>query len=96
MFTQESFCLQGILDDINEQDTSFLDSKHKHMQKSGAPPEKFRVLPGLFPIEFNVLQVELISKSYQSLVPALISIFLEMVWVPLKDGMSLFRLTDGS
>ena len=24
IFTQESFCLQGILNDINEQDTSFL------------------------------------------------------------------------
>ena len=33
-FTQESFCLQGILNDINEQDTSFLDCKHKHMMKS--------------------------------------------------------------
>ena len=36
---QETFYLQGILDDINEQDTSFLDCKHKHMMKSGAPPE---------------------------------------------------------
>ena len=36
---EESFNLQGILDDINEQDTSFLDCKHKHMMKSGAPPD---------------------------------------------------------
>ena len=36
--------LQGILDDINEQDTSFLDCKHKHKMKRGAPPEKFGVL----------------------------------------------------
>ena len=43
-FAQESFYLQGILDDINEQDTSFLDCKHKHIMKSGAPPDKFRVL----------------------------------------------------
>ena len=43
-FAQESFCVQGILDDINEQDTSFLDCKHKHMTKSGTPPEKFGVL----------------------------------------------------
>ena len=43
-FAQESFYLQGILDDINEQDTSFLDCKHKHMMKSGAPPDKFGVL----------------------------------------------------
>ena len=41
---QESFYLQGILDDINEQDTSFLDCKHKHMVKSGAPPDKYGVL----------------------------------------------------
>ena len=41
---QESFYLQGILDDTNEQDTSFLDCKHKHMMKSGAPPDKFGVL----------------------------------------------------
>ena len=53
IFTQESFCLQGALDDIYEQDTSFLDGKHKHMKKGGAPPEKLGVLPGLFPIEFN-------------------------------------------
>ena len=39
IFAQESFYLQGILDDINEQDTYFLDCKHKHMMKSGAPPE---------------------------------------------------------
>ena len=41
IFAQESFYLQGILDDINEQDTSFLDGKHKHMMKSRAPPDKF-------------------------------------------------------
>ena len=43
IFAQESFYL-GKLDDINEQDTSFLDCKHKHMMKSGARPDKFRVL----------------------------------------------------
>ena len=32
-----------ILNDINEQDTPFLDCKHKHMMKSGAPPDKFGV-----------------------------------------------------
>ena len=40
IFTQESFYLQGMLNDINEQDTSFLDCKHKHMMKIGAPPDK--------------------------------------------------------
>ena len=53
IFTQERFCLQGIFDDINEQDTSFLDCKHKHMMKSGAPPDKFGVLPHLVPTEFH-------------------------------------------
>ena len=43
IFAQESFYLQGIINDINEQDTSFLDCKHKHMMKCGAPPDKFRV-----------------------------------------------------
>ena len=40
IFTQESFYLQAILNDINEQDTYCLDCKHKHMMKSGAPPDK--------------------------------------------------------
>ena len=40
IFTQESFYLQGIINSINEQNTSFLDCKHKHTMKSGAPPEK--------------------------------------------------------
>ena len=44
IFAQEIFYLQGILDDINEQDTSFLDCKHKRMMKSGAPPDKFGVM----------------------------------------------------
>ena len=46
IFAQKSFYLQGIhcTDDINEQDTSFVDYKHKHMMKSGAPPDKFGVL----------------------------------------------------
>ena len=53
IFTQESFYLQGILNDTNEQDLSFLDCKHKHMMKSGAPPDKFGVLYCLLPIEFH-------------------------------------------
>ena len=54
IFTQENFNLnvQGKLN-INEQDTSFLDCKHKHMMKSGAPHDKFLVLHCLFPIEFH-------------------------------------------
>ena len=51
--TQGSFYLQGILNDINEQDTSFLDCKQKHLMKSGAPPDKVGVLHRLLPIEFH-------------------------------------------
>ena len=47
IFTQESFYLQGMLNDINEQDTYFLDCKHKHMMKNGALPYKFGVLDRL-------------------------------------------------
>ena len=42
-FCTRKIYLQGILNDINEQDTSFLDCKHKHMMKCGAPPNKFEV-----------------------------------------------------
>ena len=51
IFIQESIYLQGILNDINEQDTSFLDCKHKHMMKSGAPPDKVGVLYRMSHIE---------------------------------------------
>ena len=44
IFAQERFYLQGTLDDISEQETSFLDCKYKHMLKSGASPDKFGVL----------------------------------------------------
>ena len=43
-FCTRKFLSIHVLDDINEQDTSFLDCKHKHMMKSGAPPDKFGVL----------------------------------------------------
>ena len=44
---------QGKLNDINEQDTSIYDSKHKHMTKNEAPPNKVGVLYYLLPIEFQ-------------------------------------------
>ena len=34
IFAQESFYLRGMLNDINKEDTSFLDCKHKHMMKA--------------------------------------------------------------
>ena len=52
-FCTRKLYLQGILDDINEQDTSFFDCKHKYMMKSGTPPDKFGVLYRLLPIEFH-------------------------------------------
>ena len=39
VFTQENFYLQGLLNDIEEQDTSFFYCKHNHIMKSGAPPD---------------------------------------------------------
>ena len=38
---------------MNEQDTYFLDCKHKHMMKCRAPPDTFGVLYRLLPIEFH-------------------------------------------
>ena len=86
IFAPKSFYLQGILDNINEHDTSFLDCKHKHMMKSGAPPDKFGVLYCMvtYIIEFHGFTSRINSKGYHSLVPGLISIFLQTVWVPLK------------
>ena len=53
IFTQENFYVQRKLNDINEQDTSFLDSKHKHMMKNGAPPDNVGVLYRLLAIELH-------------------------------------------
>ena len=42
-FCTRKFLSTLILNDINEQETSFLDCKHKHMMKCGAPPDKYGV-----------------------------------------------------
>ena len=63
-FAQESFYLQAILDDTNEQDTSFLDCKLKHMMKSGAPSDKFCTV--WLPIEFHGFTSRINSKGYNS------------------------------
>ena len=74
---QESFYLQGIFNDINEQDTSFLDCKHKHMMKCGDPPDQFLSQRTVFlPIEFHGFTIRINSQGYYSLVPGLISIFI--------------------
>ena len=81
-FAQESFYLQRILDDINEQDTSsFLDRKPKHTMKSRAPPDKLESCTVWLPIEFHGFTRRINSKGYHTLIPGLISIFLETVWV---------------
>ena len=75
LFWEKGFYLQGILHDINEQDTSFVDCKHKHMMKSGARPDKFIVHYVWLPIEFHGFSSGINSKGYHSLVPGLISNF---------------------
>ena len=63
IFAQVSFYLQGILYDINQQDTSFLDCKNKHMMKCGAPPDKCGVqLPYDYLSKSMVSQAELILR----------------------------------
>ena len=86
IFTQESFYLQGILNDINEQDTFFLDCKHKHMMKSGAPPDKFRVLHRLLPIhvDFHGFTKRIDFLRVITLYCLVLSQFLYMVWVHLN------------
>ena len=44
-----------MLNDINEQDTSFLDCKHKHMMKTRAPSDKSWSPVRLLPREFHGL-----------------------------------------
>ena len=47
-FCTRKFLCTRYTHDIHEQDTSFLDCKHKHMMKCGAPPDKFGVLYLMF------------------------------------------------
>ena len=84
IFAQESFYLQGIFNDINEQDTSFLDCKHKHMMKCGAPPDKFRVhVPYVYLWNSMVSKAELILR-----VIALWFLVLSQFFI---DGMGPFK-----
>ena len=66
---------------MNEQDTSFC--KHNHMIKRGAPPDNSEFCTEWLPIEFHGFTSRI---GYHSLVPGLISIFLETVWVPLTPS----------
>ena len=65
------------------QDTSFLECKHKHMKKSGAPPEKFVVLPRLFPMN-SMFHKQNWFLRVINLWFLVLSQFLETVLVPLK------------
>ena len=75
IFVQECFYLQGILDDTNEQDTPFLDCKHKHMMKAELHLTNSESRTVWLPIEFHGFTSRINSKGYHSLVPGLISIF---------------------
>ena len=89
---------KGTLNDITKQDSSFLDCKHKHMTKSGAPPNKVGVLYRLLLVELHSFTSRINSKRYHSLVLGLISMFLEMVWVPLNKAVlkiTLFEVSMG-
>ena len=74
-FAQENFYLQGILDDINEQHTSFLDCKHKHMMKVELHLTNSESCTVWLPMEFHGFTSRINSKGYHYLLPGLISIF---------------------
>ena len=53
----------------------FVDCKHKHIMKSGAPPDKVGVLYRWLQVEFHGFTSRINSNCYHSLVPGLISDF---------------------
>ena len=83
---QEGFYLQDILNDINQQGTSFLDCKHKYMMKCRAPTDKFKVLYYMF--TYRILWFH--KQNYHCLVPVLISIFFRNGMGPFQVIMSSF------
>ena len=85
ILAEEIFYLQGKLNDINEQDTSFLDCKHKHMSINGAPPDRFGVLNCLPHLVFHGFTAGLMFKGYHSGSWSYLN-FLETVWVPLRSN----------
>ena len=80
IFAQESLYLQAILNGINEQDTSFLDCKHKHMMKCGQIRGPSTIC---LPVEFHGFTSRINSKGYFSLWLVLSKFF--------RDGMGLFK-----
>ena len=81
IFAQERFYLKGILNDINEKDTSFLDCKNKHDEMRSSTSQIRSPCTVCLPIEFHGFTIRINSKGHHSLVPGLITIFVEMVWV---------------
>ena len=51
IFLHKKVPIYMVANNIDEQNTSFLDCKHKPIMKSGAPPDKVGVLHHLLPIE---------------------------------------------
>ena len=51
--------IQGIINNVNERDSSSLDCKHKHMLENGAPPDQFGVLYHVLPIEFHSFYIRI-------------------------------------
>ena len=65
------------------------------MVKSGAPPDNLtpdKYCTLWLPIEFHGFSSRMNSLGYYSLVPGLISIFLERVWVPLISHHTLITV----
>ena len=82
---QESFYVQGILNETNVQDTSFLDCKHKHMMKTRAPPDKVRVLYRLLPIEFHFFTSRIDLQA--------LSLFGSWSYLIFLEGMGPFKMS---
>ena len=62
------------------------------MMKSGAPRDKFGVLYRIVTYRIPWFTSRINSKGDHSLVPSLISNFLETLWVPLKTTQFFIKL----
>ena len=69
--------------------TSFLDCKHKHMMKSGAPPDKVGVLPRLLLTEYHSFTSKI---DFQGL-----SLFGSWSYLNLfRDGIGPFKINESN
>ena len=84
-FAQENFYLQCILDDIHMNRTHlFLTVNTNTWRKAELHLINLESCTIWLPIGFHVFTSRIDSKGYHSLVPGLISFFLQTVWVPLN------------